>query len=855
MTRLTRFPIVVCLFVCPLLFFTNLTRNPYVTQISLMNIGIAAAAMLYFLGDAWENGELRLPRTPIDAPMAGWIAVCVLSWSIAYVGHRPFFRPSIIAEGARNFFFVLINAAAAFYLSVACSKSSEGEELDQAGKWAAFALVWGCLWLAFPQLHTRPGPATEIWSQISDGYGFFLWSAGLAGAFWLCRRGRITDYVHLSLAVGFLASLYGIFQYFNIELIWPNILTPYGGRSVSTFGNPNFISSYSVILIPFSVVLFLEARTNAHKLIYGVTALALEAELLCSLTRSSWGGALVAVGALAFSADLRRKLRENPQVTGMLVAASLAMVFFWPQSAVGGNYTPSVLSRITEIKTFAQREGFYSPFHQRVLIWSCAWLMGAENPLLGKGWGLLELFYPFYQGHLLDKVDFFIAMRTHANNGHNEIMEFWAQTGILGVGVLFWLWTLFAVAAKSHWTGGRVKDQALGLAASASVFGMLADNLLNVSLHFAVPAFMFWWAAGIAMSRMAQADGQWRVLKLGRMKAVLAAAALSVLLSGISWYWVSVWYREAHYFAGFKLLRQGAMPAAVRELEISRAWGPREVNAIYELGNAYARSERYDDAIATYHQALDANAGYDEIYFNIGTILSSKMRQPEEAAKYFNEAWFINPLSNELYMNLGSLYLRDPARYRKEATALLERAAHFFPNDPNHWNNLGYLYSLGGDLGGAENAYVHALRANPDMKIAETNLQNALRQSHHRPPEVLAGLEELRRTEAMIVKGDYTPRTLELARHAAELLPTVPKARFFYGSLLLANGHAPEAVEPLEWVVGREPKNTTAWANLGAAYAASGRRDQAVSALKTTLILDPQNAVARQRLQALGASQ
>ena len=217
-----------------------------------------------------------------------------------------------------------------------------------------------------------------------------------------------------------------------------------------------------------------------------------------------------------------------------------------------------------------------------------------------------------------------------------------------------------------------------------------------------------------------------------------------------------------------------------------------------------------------------------------------------------NVAWEINPLSPELYMNLGSLYLRDPGRYRKEAIALLERAAHFYPDNPNHWNNLGYLYSLEGNFSAAEDAYGKALLINPDMGVAESNLNNALRHSNHPRPKVLVGLDELRALQGLIVKGDYSPKTLALAEKVSADLPEAVKAHFFYGSLLLANGRVQESISPLEWVVAHEPRNVTAWANLGAAYSAGGRTDDAVRALKTALSIDPQNAPARQRLQAMG---
>src|SRR5207248_1948758 len=143
-------------------------------------------------------------------------------------------------------------------------------------------------------------------------------------------------------------------------------------------------------------------------------------------------------------------------------------------------------------------------------------------------------------------------------------------------------------------------------------------NLLNVSLHFAVPAFTFWFAAGLALGAAART-------KPARLVPKALAAALAVLAVLGCGYWVRTWEREVWYFAGFKLLRQSEQlpslrPSAIRALETSRDWGPPEVNALYELGNSYARSDRFVDADKAYGQAIDANAGYDEIYYNVAAI-------------------------------------------------------------------------------------------------------------------------------------------------------------------------------------------------------------------------------------------
>ena len=137
-----------------------------------------------------------------------------------------------------------------------------------------------------------------------------------------------------------------------------------------------------------------------------------------------------------------------------------------------------------------------------------------DHIILGKGWGLMELFYPYYQGPRLFNENF-RPFRTHANNSHNEMLEIWSQTGFLGMGVYVWIWVVFIVfglkmarsdlsadgndekAGKQTQTDSRDKQLWSWALACASV-GMLVDNFFgNVSPHFCVPGFLFWWQSGL----------------------------------------------------------------------------------------------------------------------------------------------------------------------------------------------------------------------------------------------------------------------------------------------------------------------------------------------------------------------
>ncbi len=847
-----RWLLVFCHFVGPLIFFTNLTRNPYITQIAIIHIGVALAIAVWAWNQSEQTTPWRFAKTPILAPFLLFIVVWAASWLRAYFLHAVFFRPAMLAEGTRSFIFLCVIAFSTFFLAATVSSEDDGSSDVALGGWVAFALGWGVLWTAFPSLRSPTGARPESISAFFwDPYGAILWAMGIYGALRLTRRGRLVDYQHLALCAGFLASAYGVLQYFNVDLVWPYTLNPYGGRAVSTFGNPNFLSSFNVALMPIALALALNEKPGPRRWIYAATFLTLEAAILATLTRSSWAGAAIACAMLLISPHIRAKAKAEPRGLGLILGAAVAMALLWPSSSIATGYAPTFIGRLTEFPSMLKRDGFYSPFHQRVLIWTCAWLLGSESPLWGKGGGLFELFYPFYQGHLLHEFTFFQHMRTHANNSHNEILEVFAQTGILGLGAFLAIWASFFESAR-RWCKGRIASDPLFIGAVAGCAGVLADNMLNVSLHFTVPAFLFWWMAGSAMGRGTRGTNgnfQWEA---GRVSKKIAASAIVILSLWACWFQVRVWMREAWYFAGFKMGRMNDIGGATRALERSRAWGPSEVNALYELGNSYARTGRPAQAAAAYLEAIQANAGYDEIYYNLATVYNTSLGLPARALDFYRTSWEINPLSTELTNALSAFYLRSPKQYLSQALEVLEEAVRDFPDNPNHWNNLGYAYSTAKRWDEAEAAYTKALSIAPDMPLPASNLAGLAAQSGHPRAAILGVIEAMRQVDAAVARQDFSDRTLTLATQVARGAPKISKARFLLGSLLLARGLVKEAIPELEAAVALDPTRVTGRVNLGIALQAAGMPHEAEYQYRAALALEPGSPAALQRLATLG---
>jgi tetratricopeptide (TPR) repeat protein len=775
--------------VCPLLFFTDLTRNPYVTQISLLQGGLWLAAAGFA---AWtlRRREYAAVETGLEAPLLAFFGWGMVTWALSWLDHPPFRQP-VWNEGRRLTLFFVSNGL----------------------------LVY---WLA---------------AQLRDPD----WT----------RRFR-----RLVLAVGATASVYGLMQYFGRDPIWPTVLNPYAGRPVSTFGNPNFLSSYLVMLLPAALLESARARTALGTAASGGAFLALSAALLATMTRSSWIGGLAAVASFLWFA--RAELAARRRRLALLLAGALALAAFWPTSSLADRPQRPV-DRVRELIGGIAGEKVYGSWHQRLMIWSCAWDMVRERPVAGKGWGTFELFYPFYQGaYLSDKV--FRSFRTHANNAHNVVLEFWAQTGTVGLGLFLWVCLLGYVFARRRLPGLPEDARAEGWSLLAGGAGMLADNFFgNVSLFFAVPALLFFWQQG-ALGALAARDR----VRVRPLRAAGAAAAVLTVAAGLAGARTAYahWRAEVAYFEGFKKAKQNDMKEAIARTEESRRFRRWEVNNNYELANAYARQARWaaekgltqesraflEKALGAYDEAIAANAGYDEIYYNRGAVLA-QLGRAEEAVRSYRTALLINPLSLEATKALGNAYLQE-SRFA-DAEALFGRAVLHFPRDKDLWNNLGYVRTRQEKHEAALEAYERALRLDFQFATAAKNLQVGVaklgRKDHplYRVPELW---DRMRRSAAA---GDWAGAA-KASESLKDLAPENVDARLWRGDILAQTGDLAGAEAEYRALLALEPAHRSARVNLAKVVLQRGDRPAAVAMLRG--LAAEGDKAAEEALNSLGES-
>src|SRR5258708_3382608 len=92
---------------CPIWFHIDLTRNPYYTQITLLNI-LIPAVWLVWLVQALKEGELVWVTAQFDIALLALVGISCLSWGLSFYAH-PHFVKSIYSEGSKAAIFLLVN--------------------------------------------------------------------------------------------------------------------------------------------------------------------------------------------------------------------------------------------------------------------------------------------------------------------------------------------------------------------------------------------------------------------------------------------------------------------------------------------------------------------------------------------------------------------------------------------------------------------------------------------------------------------------------------------------------------------------------------------------------------------------
>jgi len=347
---------------------------------------------------------------------------------------------------------------------------------------------------------------------------------------------------------------------------------------------------------------------------------------------------------------------------------------------------------------------------------------------------------------------------------------------------------------------------------------MPALGFFNVyPMQFSFVADHFQYLASIGLIALAVAGIATLLGHLGqRQRSIGVSASLGVLfLFGILVWQQGKIYRDietlwrdtiaknpnawlAHNNLGFAFYRQGKLDEAILHFSEALRIKPSYEKAHNNLAVALDDQGRLAEAIAHYRKALLIKPDYAEAHNGLGVALF-RLGKLDEATMHFSEALRIKPDYAEAYNNLGAL-LASQGKLN-EAIAHYSTALRIRSNYAEAHNNLGLALAAQGKFDEAIAQYLEALRIKNDYEQVHKNLGVAFFKKGHTDEAVAHYLKALR------IKPDYAEVHLQLAL-ALKKKGKTEKAIEHYRAALRLRPDWPEVLNNLAWIFAthRNPK-------------------------------------------------
>lgn len=606
---------------------------------------------------------------------------------------------------------------------------------------------------------------------------------------WLCalflgvqvvtRREHLHALLLAGAAGAALASLLGIAQ----SAGWSSRHIPQVAVPASLFGNKNMAAEYVLLWLPLSVHLMLALASPAARGAGAVTLGLASAYVFLTGTRATY----VAIGVcgVALALGLWHVLvNERTEGAGVylrrLAAGALIVVATWATVFVGLKVAHATMDPAQRRNPYGEANAAMtlSTFSSnwRLVVWTNTLAMIKDSPVLGVGLGNWRFHYPRYHRKIAIDQDF--NSRVQADTPHNDYVQTFAETGLVGMAGLA-VFLLALAFALTSWlaprAGAAVEDRLAALAVLGLVLAYGTDAGFSFPMAKAAPTFVLFVTLGAAEGLL----GARRVAR-GSAGAALVAAnagigAAAVVLTGQACWAIG----DVYFKAGLMLYNDGRVLEAHESLSKAYKYRPTDSSLAVFHGGIAQELGKTDEALKINLEARKQHPNFTNVLNQLGNIFWKK-GQAKDAEALYKEVLSIHPEFVEALRNLASLCISQQ-RF-EEARPLLETLTRKEPDDPAHWLDLGEVY-----------------RALHKRERSRETLTALVTRWPSYPRGQMA-LGHLSREEKRFADAE------RLYRRSMELEANVT-VRFFLATLLADTGRLPESCALLREALAGEPSN------------------------------------------------
>ncbi len=545
---------------------------------------------------------------------------------------------------------------------------------------------------------------------------FHLWSYGALFYLALYHLRSRRDLIRMAIlwaALGSFEAMYGLVEFLGgTHRIWW-WTNPWGVGSVNgTFINRDHLAGYleMTLLVSLGMLLSLRAEMRedprlgwrgklsriarddrwARGLLVSFLCVVMGAALLLSLSR---GGAMaLTVVLLPLSLLLlSREATRRYGIIGLVVFAGM-ILYAAPLGLEG------LLRRFSRLE---------EDLAARQALWGSTWDMVVAFPSAGAGWGTYEWIVPRFKPEAFGE-----SIIDHA---HNDWAELWAETGLLGSGIVLAGVVLYLLAGFRIWKERREGWAVwLGFGALATVVVVgghgFGEFLLHTQANALTLAGVMAWGWVVLNHDMREKNGKALRWPLRRIRLPGWVRPLVVLLLGGA-HLLLGWEMMKHLLAEFKVPTERnstVVAGEVRDPDLIRAAIDLEPDNAQRWA-ALAR-EVLSKGLSPQGRAWAEAKG-------IGARGESPGDDMGWARGFLGRAIRMNPTDPRHYAQMGWILASRP-QWRKEGLAeyALRAAVRLEPTNGLHLFHLGHYLLLDGRTQEARRAMEEAVRLSPRLR-------------------------------------------------------------------------------------------------------------------------------------------
>jgi tetratricopeptide (TPR) repeat protein len=510
------------------------------------------------------------------------------------------------------------------------------------------------------------------------------------------NKERVIRSIYFLLYSSAVVSIIAVLEHFNINITCAFIgqgikscwVQDVQNRVFSTLGQPNWLATWIVVLIPLTLSQILDSKNIKRILLYLLSIL-LFTTLLFTKSRSALLGFFAAdVLFWTFAFIIKRKSVFIPLIISNLLFVLLFLIVSTP-------WNPAKIIPLEKIQGPALETGGTESGTIRKIVWKGALRVFIHYPVFGSG---LETFaYSYYQyrpveHNLVSEWDFLY------NKAHNEYLNFAATTGSLGIAsYLYLIGMIFLVFFK------KINIFSISLAAGFS--GLLIANFFGFSTVSTQLEFFLFPALAITSGFNKEDTSKKEPTKPSSLQKVLFGA--SVFMLGLLLFIIfRYWYADIQYALGKSSNEQGDFVQGERYLQKAVRLSSFEPIYYSELANSYAGIsfalhdlKKDNDALTFMNLAVSNSlkattlspANVNLLRSQAGIFLKLAAIDPKylgSAKESLIAATLKAPTEAKLFYNLALIYMRT--KETDEAIKIVEKTIEMKPN----YKEARYLYAL-----------------------------------------------------------------------------------------------------------------------------------------------------------------